>query len=114
MPGIDTPNDALWTRRRAALVLGTALCGFLGAREMASPLTQDGIDLFDAAYFLLFFALFAWISFGFLTALAGFFSLMSEGPGLHPTIPVHAPLQISLVDRWTARALGGCTLSVTA
>jgi uncharacterized protein (DUF2126 family) len=31
---------------------------------------------------------------------------------LHPTIPVHAPIQLSLVDRWKERAIGGCTLSV--
>ncbi|HEX5099891.1 MAG TPA: transglutaminase family protein [Polyangiaceae bacterium] len=32
---------------------------------------------------------------------------------LHPTIPVHAPLVFSLVDSWTERALGGCTLFVS-
>jgi uncharacterized protein (DUF2126 family) len=32
---------------------------------------------------------------------------------LHPTIPVHAPLVFSLLDGWTERALGGCTLSVS-
>jgi len=32
---------------------------------------------------------------------------------LHPTIPVHAPLVFSLVDGWTERALGGCTLFVS-
>lgn len=84
--GVIVERDWTMTRRRAALVLGTALCGFLGAREMASPLTQDGVDIFDAAYFLLFFALFAWISFGFLTSLSGFLSLIGTGPGLPPNI----------------------------
>lgn len=32
---------------------------------------------------------------------------------LHPTIPPHAPLTFSLVDGWSERALGGCTLSVS-
>jgi uncharacterized protein (DUF2126 family) len=32
---------------------------------------------------------------------------------LHPTLPVDAPLVFSLVDGWTDRALGGCTLSVS-
>jgi uncharacterized protein (DUF2126 family) len=32
---------------------------------------------------------------------------------LHPTIPAHAPLVFSLVDRWSERALGGCTLAVS-
>jgi uncharacterized protein (DUF2126 family) len=32
---------------------------------------------------------------------------------LHPTLPVDTPLVFSLVDGWTDRALGGCTLRVS-
>ncbi|HSU42014.1 MAG TPA: transglutaminase family protein [Polyangiaceae bacterium] len=32
---------------------------------------------------------------------------------LHPTIPVHAPLVLSLLDAWTERPLGGCTVYVS-
>ncbi|RVT89053.1 glucans biosynthesis glucosyltransferase MdoH [Sphingomonas crocodyli] len=66
--------------RRAFLIIGSFLCGLLAAQEMFTPLQSDGVDLIDAGFFLLFFGLFAWIAFGFLNAVAGFFVMLARGP----------------------------------
>ncbi|UYO01130.1 MAG: transglutaminase family protein [Devosia sp.] len=47
------------------------------------------------------------------TSVAGVrFKAWQPASGMHPTMPVHTPLVFDIYDRWTGRAIGGCTYHV--
>jgi len=77
--------------RRAYVLGGTMALATAAAIEMYDVLAVGGVTILEAMVLALFVALHAWISFAFVSALAGFFRLVSGGgPGLgiDPTGPL--------------------------
>nr|WP_245843045.1 glucans biosynthesis glucosyltransferase MdoH [Sphingomonas laterariae] len=70
------------SERRLFLVLGSLLVGIAATQEMIRPFAADGFDPIDGLLTILFLSLYGWITFGFLSALAGFVVLLRNGPGL--------------------------------
>jgi len=84
-----SPRSVAW--RRASVLGGTLALTAWGANEMYRALSVGGLTLLEVAVLLLFLALFAWIAFSFVSALAGLVSLV-RGGGLGLGITRDGPL----------------------
>ncbi|MCK1513352.1 glucans biosynthesis glucosyltransferase MdoH [Bradyrhizobium sp. 190] len=87
------PNFApLWVRR-AFVLTGTAILTAAGCYEMYRVLQVGGVTVLESIILVLFVLLFAWIAFSFMSALAGFFVLLTRKKdelGIDPKAPLPA------------------------
>ena len=86
-----SPGDIAW--RRAYVLGGTLALTVGGAHEMYRALSVGGLTLLELLDLVLFVALFGWIAFTFVSALAGWVSLLSGGGlglGIAPAGPLPA------------------------
>ena len=82
-------NIDLWARR-ALVVLLALIPAAMATHEMQRSIGLDGITWLEGVYLALFIPLFAWIAFGFATALIGFLLLtVGKGRSVTPR-PLHA------------------------
>ena len=87
-------NIDLWARR-ALVVLLALIPAAMATHEMQRSIGLDGISLLEGIYLSLFIPLFAWIAFGFATALIGFLLLtVGKGRSVTPR-PLHASTPLS-------------------
>lgn len=80
-PPLDIKVEGV-LERRLFLVIGSFLLGVAATQEMMVPFAADGLNLAECVLLLLFFSLYTWITFGFLSALSGLMVLLGNGPGL--------------------------------
>jgi membrane glycosyltransferase len=80
----------LWVRRTFVLT-GTAMLTAAGCYEMYRVLQVGGVTVLESIILVLFVLLFAWIAFSFMSALAGFFVLLTgkkDELGIDPKAPL--------------------------
>ena len=121
-------NIDIWARRLLVVLLAL-IPAAMAAHEMRRSIGLDGISAWEAVYLALFIPLFAWIAFGFATAMIGFL-LLTVGKGrsvtprpLHPSTPLQGTTAIllpvcnedflgvlgrlSIMERSLAQVMGG-------
>jgi membrane glycosyltransferase len=96
-------NIDLWARRMLVVLLAL-LPASIAAHDMRRSIGLDGISAWEGVYLTLFIPLFAWIAFGFATAMIGFL-LLTVGTGdsvrparLQPSRPLKGRTAILLIS----------------
>jgi membrane glycosyltransferase len=112
-PVSTAPPHVGW--RRAYIIGGTLALTAGGANEMYRTLSVGGLTPLELMTLLLFVALFAWIAFAMLSAVAGFFSwlwggglglgIAAEGP--LPELATRTALLMPIYNENAARVMAG-------
>jgi membrane glycosyltransferase len=128
LPGPALDIDVL--ARRMLVVIMALIPASMAAHEMRRSIGLDGISFWEGVYLALFIPLFAWIAFGFATALIGFLLLtLGQGRGVKvsrlplPSVPLKGRTAIllpvcnedflgvlgrlSIMERSLAQVMGG-------
>src|SRR5215204_2428926 len=85
------PRLASMWARRGFILTGTAILTAAGCYEMYRVLQVGGVTVLESIILALFVLLFAWIAFSFMSALAGFFVLLTRKKdelGIDPRAPL--------------------------
>jgi membrane glycosyltransferase len=85
------PRFAPMSARRGVILTGTAILTAAGCYEMYRVLQVGGVTVLESIILALFVLLFAWIAFSFMSALAGFFVLLTRKKdelGIDPRAPL--------------------------
>jgi membrane glycosyltransferase len=87
------PRFASMWARRGFILTGTAILTAASCYEMYRVLQVGGVTVLESIILALFVLLFAWIAFSFMSALAGFFVLLTRKKdelGIDPRAPLPA------------------------
>lgn len=104
LPGPALDIDVL--ARRMLVVVMALIPASMAAHEMRRSIGLDGISFWEGIYLSLFIPLFAWIAFGFATALIGFLLLtLGQGRGVKVS---RLPLPSAPLEGRTAILLPVC------
>ena len=75
------PFDSALFFRRLFIFIGTALLTIAGGYEMYGVVKVGGVTVLEATLLAFFLVLLAWVAFSFMSAMVGFFVLLTRSKG---------------------------------